>query len=212
MTSAQMNHRTRIKICGIRDLDDAAAAIQAGADAIGLVFVESSPRHITPDAAAEIAMAMPPFVQSVGLVANMSPRAAEHAAITAQVNWLQVHGNETEAQLSSISAPIIRGFVFDAEQVRRWNACDAVDALLVDGSTGGQGQAFEWDALAAMMDEIDKPVIVAGGLTAENVAHAIHAVQPWAVDVSSGVETARGVKNPALMAEFCQAVREADRG
>jgi phosphoribosylanthranilate isomerase len=206
-----MSERTRIKICGIRDFESAAWALQAGTDAIGLVFVASSPRCVDVGTAAQIACSLPPFAQSVVLTADMAPGRAVKIAEQVGADWLQVHGQESEEQLEELCLPIVRGFQFSPEAVRRWNVCDAVDALLVDGSSGGQGETFDWDQLAELMDEIDKPVLLAGGLTPENVGAAITAIRPWAVDVSSGVEKRRGVKDEALIHEFCQAVREADR-
>jgi phosphoribosylanthranilate isomerase len=210
MTEAATS-RTRIKICGIRDIETAAEAITAGADAIGLVMVEGSPRYVTPARAGEIASILPPFVTSVGLVANLSKPKAIRALEQANVDWAQVHGDESPAFVESLGVPVIRGFEFSGAAVRTWDAVEAVEALLVDGSAqGGQGETFSWDGLASMLAEITKPIILAGGLTPENVGLAIETIQPWAVDVSSGVETGRGVKSPELIHEFCQAVRAAD--
>lgn len=203
-------HRTRIKICGIRDAESATWALRAGADAVGLVFVNSSPRLIELQTAREIALGLPPFVQAVGLVADIVPGRAERILAEAGVDWVQVHGSESEKDLEKFSLPLIRGFRFSPEAVRRWNACEAVDALLIDGSTGGRGEVFDWGELEAMTDEIDKPVILAGGLTPDNVGEAIARIRPWAVDVSSGVERERGIKDENLIYDFCAAVRKAD--
>jgi phosphoribosylanthranilate isomerase len=207
-----MSMRTRVKICGIRDFDAALWAIEAGADAIGLVFVESSPRHVDVGRAAQIAASLPPFVQSVVLTADMAPGRVLRLAEEVAASWVQVHGLESEGQVAQLELPLIRGFRFSPEAVRRWNACEMVDALLIDGSSGGEGTSFDWTQLADMMDEIDKPVILAGGLTPENVGEAIETIRPWAVDVSSGVERRRGVKDEDLIHAFCEAVRAADGG
>ncbi len=205
-----MSGRTRIKICGIRDFDAACWAIEAGADAIGLVFVESSPRHVDVGRAAQIAAGLPPFVQSVMLTVDMAPGRVVRLAEEVAPNWVQAHGGESEGHLAQLELPLIRGFRFSPEALRRWNACEHVDALLVDGSSGGEGQTFDWSELAGLMDEIEKPLILAGGLTPDNVGDAIAAVRPWAVDVSSGVESKRGVKDEGLIHAFCDAVRAAD--
>ena len=125
---------------------------------------------------------------------------------------MQLHGNEEEHQLRRVAQTkrIVKGFRFDPDQVRRWDDCEFVDALLVDGSPGGRGETFRHEELAEVLPHLRKPIILAGGLTPGNVGDAILAVRPFAVDVSSGVESARGVKEPKLIGEFCEAVREAD--
>jgi phosphoribosylanthranilate isomerase len=200
--------RTRIKICGITSPDAAEAAVEAGADAIGFVFAPNSPRCVDVRQASEIAQAVGPFVTTVAVYQDPSPD--DPALQNWLGDWLQMHGDEDETDLSQLRRCIIKGFRFDPEQVRRWNRCTYVDALLIDGPRGGSGEAFDHHALGAMMTEISRPVILAGGLTPENVGEAIRTVRPYAVDVSSGVETEPGVKSAKLIAEFCAAVREAD--
>ena len=123
---------------------------------------------------------------------------------------MQLHGRETEEVVARAPRPVIRGFGFDAEEVRRWEACPHVAALLIDGPAAGSGAAFDHHALAALRTELRKPVILAGGLTPENVADAIRVVRPDAVDVSSGVESSPGVKDPERIRAFCAAVRAAE--
>jgi len=194
-----------IKICGVMSVDLARAAAEAGADAIGLMFAPSSPRCIGRDLALEIAASLP---------SHVTPVAVFQDAHVDEINawpheWVQLHGGEDETLIASIRAghSVIRGFRFDEAQARRWDACPGVDALIIDGSVGGKGKAFDHARLAAMMPEISTPVILAGGLTAGNVRDAIAAVQPFGVDVSSGVERERGVKDQAMIRVFCEAVR-----
>ena len=207
--------RTRVKICGVRTVEHAIAAVDAGADAVGFVFVEDSPRFIEPEEAAAILVALPVFVASVGLFRDADPDAfaeIEHACPTTHA---QLHGDESEA-LVGACGPAIKAIRFDAgtilSELARWEACADVDALLVDGSAGGAGATLDWHALRRALDEANatKPIILAGGLTPENVGEAIAIVRPYAVDVSSGVERSRGEKDAGLIAAFCRAVRRAD--
>jgi phosphoribosylanthranilate isomerase len=207
--------RTRIKICGITTLEAADWAVEAGADAVGFVFVRNSVRRIEPEAAAEIMCQLPPMVTTVGVFANASVDAFCDIEEVCPTNYAQLHGSEDEVTVKQC-APAIKGFRFDPETIdadlARWDALDELEAVLIDGSVGGEGTAFDWSLLASKLEGFHKPVILAGGLTPENVGEAIRAVQPWAVDVSSGVERERGVKEAALIERFCDAVREADRG
>jgi len=203
--------RTRIKICGITSIEAAAAAVEAGTDAIGLVFATGSPRFIDRSPAERIGRSLPPLVSAVRVYRD---DVEENISAWAG-RWLQFHGHEDEAYLARIrnSQPgrcIIRGFHFSTDAINRWTACPQVDALLIDGPDPGSGEAFDHEALAALMTSITKPVILAGGLTPDNVADAIRIVRPFAVDVSSGVESSPGAKDPALIRAFCDAVRAAD--
>lgn len=206
--------RTRIKICGIRTVNDAIAAVEAGADAVGLVFVENSPRCIRDfDVAVKILAALPAFVTPVGVFQLTHHTNATFKNWCECAEWCQFHGTEDEALLGQINRPpqrVIRGFKYDPQQIARWDACDSIDTLLIDGPAAGSGKTFNHQQLAALMPQISKPVILAGGLTPQNVGDAIGTVQPFGVDVSSGVESAPGVKEPGLIHEFCAAVREAD--
>ncbi len=200
---------TRIKVCGITSVEMAQVAMDAQADAIGLVVdVPNSPRCLSLEQANAIAKTLPPQAMTVVVLQDARPELVERLPGT----WVQLHGSEDEAFTCRFARTkhIIRGFRFDPEQVLRWNACQGVEVLLIDGSTGGQGDLLDHQALAEMMPQIEKPVILAGGLTADNVAQAIRTVRPFAVDVSSGVESSPGVKDAGLIRRFCQAVRDAD--
>ena len=207
VTSATRPNTTLIKICGIRSAEMAAVAVEAGADAIGLVIeVPGSPRTLTFDEAEAIAATLPPRIMKIAVVRDIDPQIAARWRAT----WFQLHGAEDEQTVARFARTkhVMRGFRFDVDQILRWDACPDVDILLVDGSTGGTGEAFRHEQLAALMPQITKPVVLAGGLTPDNVADAIATVRPFAVDVSSGVESAPGVKDADLIARFCDAVRE----
>lgn len=196
-----------IKICGVRTPETARVAAAAGARFVGVVFAPTSPRRVTPDEARRIAAALPPEAEPVALF--QIARADELAAAAWPFEWVQLHGEEDE-DLVAVAARqhrVIRGFRFSREAVLRWTACAAVDVLLVDGGAGGSGEGFDHAELVAMRAEITKPILLAGGLAPENVAAAIRAVQPWGVDVSSGVESSRGMKDHDLIRDFCTAVR-----
>jgi phosphoribosylanthranilate isomerase len=198
-----------IKICGITTPALADAAVDAGADAVGVVFAPGSPRRVEPDAAESIRTRLPSDVVDVGLFQDPDP-ATDLPRWRGR--WIQLHGTEDESLVASAAArgSVIRGFRFDPSTLARWDACPDVSILLVDGSAGGEGHAFDHAALAALMAGLRKPVMLAGGLTPERVGAAVRAVRPFAVDVSSGVEVRRGVKDPALMRAFCAAVRAVD--
>lgn len=206
--------RTRIKICGIRDVDTAMCAADAGADAIGFMFYRESPRSIDPVDARSIMDALPPLVATVGVFVNPSIEKFCDCEEVCPTNYVQLHGQEDEAMVRQCGPWLIRAIRYDPATIRsdlaRWDQIDEVDAILVDGSAGGQGVALDWNGLAEAAKDISTPLFLAGGLTPDNVADAIRAVRPYAVDVSSGVEASRGVKDPALIRAFCQAVREAD--
>lgn len=206
--------RTRIKICGVSTIEHARVACEAGADAIGLMFVQKSSRYISDfQRVLAILSELPPFVTAVG-VFQLTGRHSDDFEQWCQCGeWCQFHGDEDEALIDQAARPpqrAIRGFRFDPQQVTRWDACEAVEALLIDGPAGGSGEGFDHAKLTTMMPTIHKPVMLAGGLTPESVGEAIRTVRPFAVDVSSGVESAPGVKEASLIREFCKAVREAD--
>ncbi len=197
--------RTRIKICGITRPEDGVEAARLGADAIGLVFYDKSPRAVTPSQAAEIVSALPAFVTTVGLFVD--PDVASVDAVLAQVplDLIQFHGNETPALCRRFGRPYLKairmreGVDLAAEQ-RRF--CDA-RGLLLDtyqpGIPGGTGEAFEWGRVP---DDLAASVVLAGGLDPDNIAAAIKQVKPYAVDVSGGVEASKGIKDAAKMAAF----------
>lgn len=204
--------RTRVKICGITRIEDATAAARAGADAIGLVFEPKSPRCVNLDQALAIARAVPPFVTVVGLFVDPAPDAVEAILGRVRLDLLQFHGGETPEQCRRYHRPYIKAIhmrpdVNLPEQARRY--ADA-EGLLLDTAVadvaGGSGRRFDWSRIPG---DVGKPVILAGGLTPENVAEAVRTVRPFAVDVSSGVERSRGVKDPDKIVAFLEAVRNA---
>jgi phosphoribosylanthranilate isomerase len=202
--------RTRIKICGITSIQAALAAVEAGADAIGLVFASGSPRHVLPGLAAQIARALPPMINAVGVFRNPT----DPDVFNWRGEWVQLHGSEDEPQVARIALQqhrrIIKGIAFDAAQIVRWDNCPQVSALLVDSSAPGSGKSFDHEALAGLMPALRTPVVLAGGLTPESVEKAILTVRPYGVDVSSGVEKSAGLKDAGLIRAFCEAVRSAD--
>lgn len=210
--------RTRIKICGVRDLPGALAAAEAGADAVGFVFVPASIRNITPADALEIALVLPPMITKVALLVDPAPDDAARLAAEFPLDAIQLHGSEDERAVAdvreAVGCPVYKAVRYDpdsiGDELRRWEAVPEVDAILVDGSAGGQGTAFDWAGLARAAAGVEAPIVLAGGLTPDNVADAIAAAHPFAVDVSSGVEKPRGVKDPALIARFARAVHRAD--
>lgn len=189
-------------------------AAECGADAIGLVFVRSSPRFIEPAEAWDIASYLPAFVSSVGLFVNASPKDYHAAKELCPFDYGQLHGQESEPTVRECGPMVIKAIRFDPStieaELHRWNRFGEIDAVLVDGSAGGEGATIDWPRLAAAAESSEHPLILAGGLTPDNVGEAIAIVRPWAVDVSSGVESIRGLKDPRLIAAFCDAVRAAD--
>lgn len=206
--------RTRIKICGITNEESAAAAVEAGADVLGFVFAPGTPRYVDPGRAFEIMGTLPPLVGTVGVFRDAPLDEFIEVEQQCPTDWSQLHGNESENLVRDCGPRVIRGIRFSAESIARdlarWDALEEVDAILVDGSAGGEGAAFDWAALVEPMASAAKPVIIAGGLTPENVGEAIRACRPYAVDVSSGVESQPGVKDPGKVRAFCRAVRAAD--
>ncbi len=206
--------RTRIKICGVTSPEQAIVAAEQGADAVGVVFASASPRCVDADRAWDIVCVLPPFVTAVGLFVD--PTEQEYAATreACPFHYGQLHGDEDAALVEACGPELIKAIRYRREtifeEIRRWNDVAAIDALLVDGGTGGTGERADWHHLAEAIDASDHPVILAGGLDPENVGEAIRTVRPWGVDVSSGVERERGVKDAKRIAAFCAAVRRAD--
>jgi phosphoribosylanthranilate isomerase len=199
----------RVKICGIRRLEDARIAVGAGADAIGVNFWRPGRRYISPEVARAVCRALPPFVTRVGVFADEDPATVQEIAEMCGLDALQLHGDETPEYCRQFDRPVIKGIkVRDATSLRHL-ARYRVAAFLLDahvpGEMGGTGRTFEW-ALAAQAGEAG-PVILSGGLTSENVVEAIRATAPYAVDVASGVET-NGEKDPAKVRAFITRVHE----
>ena len=200
----------KVKICGITNVADGIAAAEAGADMIGLMFYEGSPRNISLAQAAEIARALPPFVLKVGVFVNPEPEFVLSAIGTCGLNLLQFHGDETSefcTQFSLMSVKALR--VQNADSLATLEKY-ATDAFLLDAYSksglGGTGEKFNWD-IAVAAQKFGKPIFLAGGLKPENVADAVRQVQPFAVDVSSGVESAPGKKDAAKVKAFIQAAK-----
>ncbi len=209
--------RTRIKICGIRDIHSAHTAADAGADAIGFVFVESSPRFISPEEAFEIMGALPPFLATVGVTQNLDVDDFTDIEEVCPTLYSQLHGDEPERDVRACGPDVIKGIIFDpanpsavAAQLQRWANVEEVCAVLIDAPMPGAGAPFDWNLLEPFMDLVNIPIILAGGLTPDNVGEAIRTLRPWGVDVSSGVESQRGIKDEAKIEAFCEAVRRAD--
>jgi len=204
--------RTRIKICGLTREADVDAAVAAGADAIGFVLYPKSPRCVSAARAGELARRLPPFVTPVALLVNAEPAEIAAAVQALPQALLQFHGDETPAACESPGRPYLRA-------ARMASGFDLVDfarqfssaqAILLDAHVegyGGGGKVFDWSLIPV---NVSRPVVLSGGLHAGNVIAGILQVRPWAVDVSSGVEAAKGIKDAAAIRRFCEAVREAD--
>lgn len=205
--------RTRIKICGLTREQDVDTAVAAGADAIGFVFYPKSPRYVSPERAAELARRVPPFVTIVGLFVNASAEDIRAVLERVPVNLLQFHGDEAEAQCRAWPIPYIRAARVRPGMDLVQYAIDFSSArgILLDAFVegfGGGGQTFDWSMIPAGMP---LPIVLSGGLTADNVGEAVRRLRPPAVDVSSGVESAKGIKDAAKIAAFVAAVRAADQ-
>lgn len=207
-----MPRRTRIKICGLTREADVEAAVDAGADAVGFVLYSKSPRFVGVRRAAELARRLPPFVTPVALFVNASPAEIAEAARAIPHLLLQFHGDETPQECGAAARPYLRA-------ARMAPGVDLLDfaaryagaqALLLDAHVegyGGGGKVFDWSLIPR---NVRSPVVLSGGLHAGNVIDGILQVRPWAVDVSSGVESAKGIKDAAAIRRFCEAVQEAD--
>ena len=218
-----MKQRTRIKLCGLSRPEDIEVAVEAGADAIGLVFYPPSPRNVSPQRAGELLAGLPAFVSAVGLFVNPTPEQVQQAIAGAPISMLQFHGDETPQQCAAIAQAVRRPFLralrirpettaadlleFD----RQYRDCSPLYAgpLLDTWSEayGGTGRVFDWSLIPA---DIARRAALSGGLNAQNATDAVRQLRPYAVDVSSGIESAKGVKDAALMRAFVSAVRQAD--
>lgn len=223
--------RTRIKFCGITRPEDAIAAAEAGADAIGLVFYPRSPRALAVEQAAEIVRRMPPLVTPAGLFVDAATDALLQTAVHVGLRHIQLHGRETPGRVRElINFRVIKSVRVDrsslASELERWHGAARslalpnlsllleTSALSADGVPGGSGIQNDWDAiadaLAAGQPDGFPPLILAGGLTPENVGDVVRRFRPYAVDVSSGIESAKGIKSAEKMNAFAAAVRAAD--
>lgn len=204
--------RTRIKFCGLRRAVDIASAVDCGVDAIGFVLVPASPRFIRAEDAATLRTRLPPFVSAVALFKDQDAASVQDAIDILRPDLIQFHGSEPAGFCASFGLPYLksvamRGKVSLKAEARRHAGAAG---LLLDGHApgemGGQGETFDWAALPA----VNKPLILAGGLTPRNVAKGIALMQPYGVDVSSGIESRPGMKNATAMRDFVAAVRRAD--
>jgi len=215
--------RTRIKICGLTRAQDVAAAVAAGADAIGFVFYAKSPRYVTAAAAAQLISTVPPFVSTVGLFVNAGVEEVAVALQQAPLSLLQFHGDETPEQCAAIAAAVKRPFIRAARIGSSTTPADLIKyeqdyrsaspyftGLLLDTLVeqyGGSGKVFDWSLIP---EELAPRVVLSGGLSVQNATDAVQRVRPHAVDISSGVEQAKGIKDAAKIAAFISAVRQAD--
>ena len=200
----------RVKICGITNTADAVAAINAGADALGFMFFENSKRKVLPEAAAEIIRELPAFVAKVGVFVNAPQDVILQTIDTARLDTIQLHGEETPEFCDRFVVKVIKAFrIRDSDSLRACldyrNHAWLLDSY-VENARGGTGVAFNWD-LAVEAAQLSRMVILAGGLKVETVAEAVRKVRPFAVDVSSGVESAPGKKDHARVREFIAAAK-----
>jgi phosphoribosylanthranilate isomerase len=216
-------HRTRIKICGITRPQDLRAAVQSGADAVGFVFYPKSPRFITPEQVRKLACALPPFVSGVALFVNPTVAQVHQAVDAGPIALLQFHGDETPAECAAIAAAVKRPFIRAYRVKPDTTAADLLESeaqyraaspwftgLLLDtwvDAYGGAGKVFDWSLIPK---ELAPRVVLSGGLSVHNVTGAVAQVRPFAVDISSGVEASKGIKDARLIAAFVDAVRAAD--
>lgn len=218
-----MSHRTRIKICGLTREQDVHAAIAAGADALGFVFYPKSPRYVTPQHAARLLAMVPPFITTVGLFVNAEPQQLADIVAEAPVSLLQFHGDETAEHSAALAQCVNRPFIQAMrvgtahvpadllEYAQRYRSGSRLFAgllldTLVEGY-GGSGKVFDWSLIPK---ELAPQVVLSGGLSVHNATDAVTCVGPFAVDISSGVEQQKGVKDAAKIRAFIDAVRQAD--
>lgn len=208
--------RTRIKICGITGVDDALAAAYAGADAIGMIFFEGSPRFISLEAARDIRAALPPFVSTVALFVNATAQRVNEVCAAVNPGLLQFHGDEDATSCEQYRRPYLKAIRVKSEMratdlLQFKHEFGSAKALLLDTFNatqyGGTGEHFDWQVIP---DSLRPSIVLAGGLLPDTVANAVATVRPWAVDVSSGVEQSKGIKDHAKIAAFIEAVREGD--
>lgn len=209
MSAPLKNQRTRVKICGLTSVDDALLAVQNGADAIGLVFYEPSPRSVTLEQAAAIAKAIPAFVTKTALFVNPATEYVQTVLEHVSVDLLQFHGDESAAFCAQFNRSYIKAIRMreEVDLTALAEEYRSSSGLLLDaykaGVPGGTGELFDW---ARVPQNLNKPIILAGGLTPDNIQQAIAQTQPWAVDVSGGVEWSKGIKSAEKIKQFMQRV------
>lgn len=196
-----------VKICGVRTPEDLAVCAACGVDAVGLVFAPGSPRELDVAEAFDLVAAMPTDLEPIGLFVEPDIEMVE----AWPGRWIQLHGEESPERVAAIAAEtghrIIKAIPFSPEACRAWDEHPDVEILLVDGPRGGSGHGFDHEALAAILPELTTPVVIAGGLGPESVADAVRVIRPFGVDVSSGVESVRGVKDHERIKAFAAAAR-----
>ena len=203
---------TRVKICGITRVQDGLAAVRLGAHAIGLVFYDASPRAVNAGQARMIVDALPPFVTAVGLFVNAEPDAVRKTLAAVPLQLLQFHGDETPSYCSAFGVPYLKAVRVrpGVDLLQYAGDFHSARGLLLDayveGVRGGTGATFDWSLIPR---DLPLPIVLSGGLDADNVEAAVRAVRPWAVDVSSGVESAKGIKDAAKIEAFMNGVRNA---
>lgn len=202
-------HRTRIKICGITREEDALAAVRLGADALGLVFYPPSPRYVSIERARALAAVIPPFVTLVGLFVNEKPETIRAVCDAVPLQLLQFHGDETEADCAGYGLPFIKAARVrpGLDLVEYASSFPTARGLLLDAFVegyGGGGKTFDWSLVPS---NLPLPLILSGGLDADNAAEAVRRFRPWAVDCSSGVEAAKGIKDEQKIAAFIAGVK-----
>ncbi len=204
---------TRVKVCGITRAEDGLAAARAGADAVGFVFYPRSPRCVTPERARDIAAMIPPFVSTVGLFVDADAATVAATLRAIRLDYLQFHGAESAEFCARFGVPFLKAVRVKpgVDLLQYAIAFGAAKALLLDafveGVHGGTGQGFDWQLIPLNMPI---PLILSGGLRPSNVAQAVRTVRPWAVDVSSGVEAEKGIKDADKIEQFMRGVRNAD--
>ena len=205
--------RTRVKVCGLTRVEDALAAVEAGVDAIGLVFYPPSPRNVAPERAAEIVRALPAFVTTVGLFVDADPASVRATRDAVGFDLAQYHGDETPQQCAAAGLPFIKALRVrpGLDLLHCSNTFRAARGLLLDafqpGVPGGTGHRFDWSLIPA---GLSLPLILSGGLDEDNVGEAVRRVRPYAVDVSSGVEQDKGIKCADKVRAFVRGVRNED--
>ena len=204
--------RTRVKICGLTRVEDAQAAARAGADAIGMVFYPPSPRFLELERARSLVNAVPPFVSTVALFVNPPAELVRAVLERVRPSMLQFHGEEKPEFCAQFGVPYVKACRVGpgVDLLKYLHPFAGAAAWLLDSHVeeyGGVGESFDWSVIPA---ELNRPLVLSGGLTRENVREAVRRVHPWAVDVSSGVESAKGVKDAVRIAEFISEVRNAD--
>ncbi|MFP4155148.1 MAG: phosphoribosylanthranilate isomerase [Halothiobacillaceae bacterium] len=202
--------RTRVKICGLTRLEDVTAAVEAGADALGFVFVPASRRQVSPEHARALIATVPPFVQTVALFMDQDAEWVRKVVSVVRPDLLQFHGDENEAFCTGFDRPYIKAVPAADETALReaLSTHRAARGFLLDshggGKMGGSGAVFDW---SLWPQRCDRPLVLAGGLNPDNVGEAVRRLSPWAVDVSSGVEASAGVKDPARLIRFINEVK-----